>query len=103
MPVVSPDSLKRVDDFSAGRQILIFDNAMYKLQKKDLAKASTVLGKAFHRYPIFEYIIPDSSYRKKHLKHLCSFLLRCGISKGEVIAPSKSIEGVSIWLPPMGT
>jgi GNAT superfamily N-acetyltransferase len=75
---------------------------MYKLQTGDLAKASTVLGEAFRLYPIFEYIIPDSSYRKVHLKYLCCFLLRLGISKGEVVAPSESIEGVSIWLPPTG-
>ncbi len=76
---------------------------MYKLRIEDLAKASTTLGEAFNSYPIFEYIIPDPTYRKKHLKYLCDFLLRLGISKGEVIAPSDTIEGVSIWLPSTGT
>ncbi len=76
---------------------------MYKLQKGDLFKASTILGEAFSNYPIFEYIIPNSAYRRKHLKYLCHFLLRLGISKGEVIAPNDTLEGVSIWLPSTGT
>ena len=76
---------------------------MYKLQIGDFSKASTVLGEAFNSYPIFEYIIQDSTYRKNHLKYQCNYLLHLGISKGEVIAPSESIEGVSIWLPSTGT
>ena len=76
---------------------------MYRLQTKDLAKASDTLAEAFDSYPLFEYIIPDPTYRKNHLKYLCHFLLRLGLFKGEVVAPSDTIEGVSIWLPPAGT
>jgi predicted GNAT family acetyltransferase len=73
---------------------------MFKLQKKDLSKASATLSQSFNDYPIFNYIIPDPEYRKDKLKYLCHFVLRLGIAKGEVIGPSNRMEGVSIWLPP---
>jgi predicted GNAT family acetyltransferase len=76
---------------------------MYKLQKRDLNKASAVLSRSFNDYPIFRYIIPDPEYRKAKLKYLCHFLLSLGIAKGEVIGPSDKMEGVSIWLPPKGS
>lgn len=47
--------------------------------------------------------MPDSTYRRNRLKYLCRFLLRLGMLKGEVIAPSDNIEGVSIWLPSTGS
>ena len=76
---------------------------MYKLQKRDLNKASAVLNRSFNDYPIFKYIIPDPEYRKAKLRYLCHFLLSLGIAKGEVIGPSNKMEGVSIWLPPKGS
>src|SRR5512145_2068942 len=76
---------------------------MYKLQQGDLSKASTILSQSFNNYPIFEYVIPDPIYRRDHLKYLCRFLLGLGVSRGEVIAPSNKIEGVSIWLPSNGS
>jgi GNAT superfamily N-acetyltransferase len=72
---------------------------MYKLQKSDLTKASITLRNAFINYPIFEYIIPDTTYRNKKLRYVFRFLLGLGIINGEVIAPSNRLEGVSIWLP----
>jgi GNAT superfamily N-acetyltransferase len=76
---------------------------MYKLQQSDLSKASTVLSQSFNNYPIFEYVIPNPVYRRDHLKYLCRFILGLGVSRGEVIAPSNKIEGVSIWLPSSGS
>ena len=76
---------------------------MYKLQKRDLNKASAILGRSFNDYPIFNYIIPDPEYRKDKLKYLCRFLLSLGMAKGEVIGPSDKMEGVSIWLPSKGS
>lgn len=76
---------------------------MYKLQKRDLNKASAILSQSFNNYPIFNHIIPDPEYRKDKLKYLCRFLLSLGIAKGEVIGPSNKMEGVSIWLPSKGS
>lgn len=75
---------------------------MYKIQHKDLPKASSILSQAFKNYPLFEYVLPDSASRTDQLKHLCQFILRLGMSKGMVIAPSNALEGVSIWLPSEG-
>ncbi len=76
---------------------------MYKLQQRDLSTASTLLGKSFNNYPIFEYIIPDAVHRSEKLEYLCHFLLALGIINGEVVAPSNKIEGVSIWLYSTGS
>jgi ribosomal protein S18 acetylase RimI-like enzyme len=76
---------------------------MYRLQKRDLNKASALFSQSFNNYPIFNYIIPDPEYRKAKLKYLGHFLLRLGFARGEVIGPSNKIEGVSIWLPPKGS
>jgi GNAT superfamily N-acetyltransferase len=72
---------------------------MYKLQKGDLYKASIIMGQAFNDYPIFSYIIPNEAYRKRNLGYICRFLLGLGFINGEIIAPSKNLEGVSIWFP----
>jgi ribosomal protein S18 acetylase RimI-like enzyme len=71
---------------------------MYSLQISDLQRASELLGKSFNNYPIFEYILPDAADRKRKLKYFCRFLINLGMIKGEVIAPSNKIEGVSIWI-----
>lgn len=70
---------------------------VYSIQQRDIDKASQVLGRAFSNYPIFKYILPDPQYRKNKIHHLFSFLIKIGLLNGEVIAPSKNIEGVGIW------
>jgi ribosomal protein S18 acetylase RimI-like enzyme len=74
---------------------------MYRLQRVDLYKASTILGETFQNYPIFTFIITNRRSRKNNLKYLCNFLLNIGIQQGEVIGTSNKLEGVSIWLPSM--
>jgi GNAT superfamily N-acetyltransferase len=81
------------------RQTAYSAEHMYKIEPKDLPKASSILGQAFKSYPLFEHVLPDSASRVHQLKHLCQFLLRLGMSKGMVTAPSDAVEGVSIWLP----
>ena len=76
---------------------------MYKLQKKDLSKASATLSRSFHDDPIFKFVIPDPEYRKDKLRYLCHFIIRLGIAKGEAIGPSDKMEGVSLWLPSKGS
>lgn len=76
---------------------------MYSLQDSDLSKASATLAKAFHAYPVFEYIIPDASRRNRKLKYIFRFLLGLGKLHGEVIAPSDQLEGISVWIPSSGS
>lgn len=70
---------------------------LYILTKNDLKKASLVLGNAFYDYPIFAYVLPDARERERTISTLMRFLLNCGLLHGEVVAPSKDLEGVSIW------
>jgi hypothetical protein len=71
---------------------------LYKIQKNDINKAAQILGESFADYPIFKYILPDNDYRKKKIHHLFLFLINMGMIEGDVVAPSKRMEGVSIWI-----
>lgn len=55
------------------------------------------MGKAFIDYPTFKYLFPDLNEREKKLSHIMSFFIKCGLIHGNVVAPSKDIEGISIW------
>ena len=76
-------------------------DSLYRLTKDDVGRGSTVLRDAFIDYPTFRYLFPEINDRKKKLRHVMSFFLKCGLLHGEVIAPSKDIEGVSIWYKSM--
>jgi ribosomal protein S18 acetylase RimI-like enzyme len=72
-------------------------NNLYKLTQDDVEKGSEVMANAFIDYPAFRYLFPDLNDREKQLRHVMSFFLKCGLIHGNVIAPSKDIEGISIW------
>jgi ribosomal protein S18 acetylase RimI-like enzyme len=55
-----------------------------------------VLRDAFMDYPTFRYLFPEMNERKEKLRYVMSFFLKIGLLHGEVTAPSKNIEGVSI-------
>ncbi len=71
---------------------------LYHLQKNDIRFAAKVLGQSFIDYPLFQSILPNREYRKKKIEFLSVFLITSGMLKGEVLAPSNKIEGVSIWI-----
>jgi ribosomal protein S18 acetylase RimI-like enzyme len=70
---------------------------LYKCGLQDIGKISGILGEAFTDYPTFEYIFPDRLRRQRNIGKVMSFLLKCGIWQGEVLAPSENLEGVSVW------
>jgi ribosomal protein S18 acetylase RimI-like enzyme len=72
-------------------------NGLYKLTYNDIEKGSEVLRNAFIDYPTFRYLFPDLNEREKKLKQIMRFFLKNGLIHGTVIAPSKDIEGISIW------
>lgn len=76
--------------------------SLYRLSFRDVEKASFMLSDAFIDYPVFKHLFPDFNERRKKLKHVMSFFLKCGILNGEVFAPSKNLGGVSIWYKPSG-
>jgi ribosomal protein S18 acetylase RimI-like enzyme len=75
-------------------------NNLVRLQKFQIKPASEMLARAFQDYPLFSYFFPDASRREKKLYYGFEFLVRLGISYGEVYATSPILEGVTVWLPP---
>jgi ribosomal protein S18 acetylase RimI-like enzyme len=75
----------------------------YAIQPADVAKAADVLSASFADYPVFQHVMPDEAGRGRKLAHVFRFLVRLGLTSGEVIAPSEGIEGVSIWFRSEGT
>lgn len=70
---------------------------LYRLSENDIDKASMVLRDAFIDYPTFRYLFPEINERREKLRFVMKFFLKIGLLHGEVISPSKNIEGVSIW------
>ncbi len=73
---------------------------LYFIQKKDIEKATEVLIRAFHEDPLIQLIYPDPLERKRYSSVLWKFMIRDGITYGEVYSPTSKIEGVAKWLPP---
>ena len=71
---------------------------LYRVRKKELKKASLVLGTAFQNDPHFVLIMPDPDYRREKIHHLFRCIVNYGIIYGEVYSPSPGIEAVSVWL-----
>ena len=71
---------------------------LYRIQRRDLRKASLVLGKAFYDDPHFVQIMPDPAYREDRIFLLFRSFLSFGILYGEAYAPTSEIEGVSVWV-----
>lgn len=75
-------------------------NNLYYLQRDDIKEALKVIGDAFLNDPKICFYLPDPNTRMEISYYLWEFLLKDGIKHGDVIAPSKNLEGISIWLPP---
>lgn len=72
-------------------------DGLYRLNKKDIPKASSVLASAFLKDPDLVKIIPRKKRRLEKLRILFRPFVKFGILYGEVYAPSPDIEGVAIW------
>lgn len=73
-------------------------DSLYKMTKKEVEKASLVLGKAFHDDPLWSQAVPDETERKQKLPLLFEMLLRYALRYGEVYASSENLEGIVILL-----
>jgi GNAT superfamily N-acetyltransferase len=72
---------------------------LYKLNYFPLNKAANVISRAFHDDPLYAYIIPDESDRKKYFPYIFKAFIWYCLHYGEVYATSNEIEGVSLWVP----
>ena len=74
-------------------------NDLYKLQKKDMPKAGSILADAFQHYPVWNKLFEGES---KIEKKYCAFFeapLRFCLKFGEVYATSENFEGIAAWVP----
>ncbi len=56
-----------------------------------------MLARAFHEYPTFRRLLPDAGTRHRKLAQVMQFFIRCGLLRGEVVAPSRELEGIAVW------
>ena len=73
---------------------------LVRLNESQIEPAAGTLARAFHDYPVFTYVFPDSSERGKELPLLLQSFVHYGIMHGEVYATSRNLEGITVWLPP---
>ena len=75
-------------------------NNLLQLQKSQIRPVSAMLARAFQDDPLNSYFVPDASQRKDTSFYSFEFLVRLGVSYGEVYATSPNLEGAAVWLPP---
>ena len=74
-------------------------NNLVRLQKSQIKPVGEMLARAFQDDPLSAYIIPDASRRENMLPYGFEFVVRLGVSYGEVYATSPNLEGIAAWLP----
>lgn len=71
-----------------------------RLDSSRVKRAAAMLARAFNGDPLVGYLLPDKASRPRALEQGCACLVRYGLLRGEVYAPSPAVEGVAVWLPP---
>ena len=59
-----------------------------------------MFARAFRDDPLNSYCIQDASQREDISYHVFEFLIRLGVSYGEVYVTSPNLEGAAVWMPP---
>jgi len=72
---------------------------LYKVQKRDIVRASKVLADAFQRDPVWNKIYEGESDIEKRFRALFEGGVRYCLKYGEVYAPSEDLEGVIGLVP----
>jgi ribosomal protein S18 acetylase RimI-like enzyme len=70
---------------------------LYKVQHKDIAKASSVVADAFRDDPIWTRVMPN--FRLDQKQSMFEISLRYCLRYGNVYAPSDNLEGIITWMP----
>lgn len=81
--------------------MIIIENVkeLYNLNYIPLNKAANVISRAFYNDPLYAYIIPDESERKKYFPYIFKAYIWYCLHYGKVYATSDELEGVSLWVP----
>jgi hypothetical protein len=70
---------------------------LLRLSPADVPRGAAVLARAFYEYPTFRRLLPDVATRSRQLEGVMRFFLGCGCLRGEVLAPSRALEGIAVW------
>jgi GNAT superfamily N-acetyltransferase len=71
---------------------------LYKVEKRDIVRASKVLADAFQRDPVWNKICEGESDLEKRFRAIFEVPIRYCLKYGEVYAPSEDLEGVIGWI-----
>jgi len=72
---------------------------LYKIQKKDIPKASEVLADAFQYDPLWNRFFEGESHLDLKFRACFETPIRFCYTFGEVYATSKNLEGIAAWVP----
>jgi GNAT superfamily N-acetyltransferase len=72
---------------------------LYHLKFIPLKKAAGLISRAFYDDPLYTYIIPDETDRKKYFPYIFKAYIWYCIHYGVVYASSQNLEGVALWVP----
>ena len=72
---------------------------LYRVQKRDVTRASKVLADAFQHDPLWNKLFEGESDIEKRFSAFFESPVRLCLKYGEVYAPSKDLEGVLAWIP----
>ena len=72
---------------------------LHQLKHIPLNKAAEIISRAFHDDPLYSYIIPDESERRKYFPYIFKAYIWYCLHFGEVYASSPNLEGIALWVP----
>lgn len=72
---------------------------LYKIQKKDIQKASAVLADAFQNDPLWKKIFEGETDIKQKFSAFFETPIRYCLKYGDVYSNSENIEGICAWVP----
>jgi ribosomal protein S18 acetylase RimI-like enzyme len=72
---------------------------LYKVQKKDIPKASAVLADAFQHDPLWTKVFEDEAKNLQKMGAWFEGSVRYCLKYGEVYATSEHLEGIAAWGP----
>jgi len=87
--------LARIPDHSTKKE----ERMLYRVQKRDIMRASKVLADAFQSDPLWNKIYEREPDVGKRFHALFEVPVRYCLKYGEVYAPSEDMEGVIGWVP----
>ncbi|WP_397601833.1 hypothetical protein, partial [Silvanigrella sp.] len=70
------------------------------ISKSDIEIATNTLTSAFEHDPCLRYILNSNEYHPEIAFQIHKQVVKSGLYFGHAVSTSKSMEGVSVWMPP---